>query len=218
MTRPTRDQMAALLRDRPRVLRLIGVYAVAASRRAFREQRSPDGVPWAARYPNQGADPLNIAGAIEDLGTGARIKKRRYDMRPAGVDSGTLRGRVTFEVDGEELRIGSDVPYARRFHEGGIGRQRLDTAVLRNLMEFLRGRRRAARRGARRGARGPRGGVPRTLEERRLGPIFAAARDTGYWETDSKARPFVGLSQRDATDIAEQIEAEAARMPRGGRR
>lgn len=224
MTRATREQMAALLQDRKRVLRVIGVYAVAAASRAFREQRSPDGTPWPQRYPNQAGDPLNVAGAIEDLGTGARIKKRRYDVRPAGVDSGTLRGRLTFEATDDELRVGSDVPYARRFQEGGKSRQRLDTAVLRNLMEFLRGRRRAVRRSAGRAARlagyrvrGARIPVPRTVEERRLGPVFAAARNTGYWETESPARPFVGLSQRDAADIAEQIEADARRIrvPRG---
>lgn len=213
MAKPTRAQMVRLMREPDRILAIIGAYMVAAARRAFVDQREPDtGRKWPQRYPNQDGDTLNVAGALEDLARAPRIKPRRYDVRPAGRDTGALLNRTTFEVTNGELRVGSDVPYARRFHTGGESRQRIDTAIKRNLMEFLRSKRRKAKaRAKREGVLGPRGGVPgtfRSVEERRLGVVFAAG---DYWTTDSPARPFVGLSQRDADDLAEQIQEAASR-------
>lgn len=196
---PTHHQLSALLHGNPdRVLRLIGLVATARSKRCFEEQRAPDGTPWPQRYPNQGADFLNVAGAISDLASGPRIKSRRYEARPAGRDTGDMMNRLTANVAGGELRVGSNVPYAERFHAGGESRQVIDTAIKRHLSEFLRKQRRGRRR---------RGEAGKSIEERRLGPLF----NVREWTTDSQPRPFVGLTQQDAEDIRAEIMGAADR-------
>lgn len=196
---PTAAQIRALMADPQRVLRIVGGVAVARSARCFIEQQAPDGTPWPARYPNQTGDFLNIAGAIEDLRSGTRIKARRYQNRPAGRDTGDLAGRVNYEVAGNSLHVGSDVPYADRFHYGGQSTQAISAIVRDNLRQMLRRKRRSRRRSGQGG---------RSVEEMRLGPLFRAQ----TWTTDSPARPFVGLSRQDMTDLQQLLADAAGRM------
>lgn len=182
---PTREQILRLMADEEVVLSIIGAYSLASAQRAFVDQRSPTGQPWPARYPNQAEDFLNVAGALSDLTTGARIKGRRYDRLPAGRDTGDLIGRLTYEVRPGELAVGSNVPYAKKFQEGGTSSQPIPIT---NLRAFLR--------------RSPRGGV----ERKRLGPVLAAyRRGQRVWTTTSPPRPFVDLGEQDIPDLTEQL-------------
>ncbi len=196
----TRAQIRRLLRDPERVLHLIGVYMVSATRRAFDEQRSPVGAPWLRRYPRQVDYKLNIAGALGDLAEGPRIKGRRYDSRPAGIDTGDMRGRVTYEVRGNELMVGSNVPYARRFHEGGDSHIHLTATMIANLRQVVAKAKKKKRRGQR-------------IPEDRLTAV-AKAFDAGetIWVTTSPPRPLVGLGQQDMADLTEQIHDLAGEM------
>lgn len=201
----TAAQLEALLREPDRVLEIVGHVAMARARRCFSDQRAPDGTPWPPRYPGQDSDPLNVAGALADLASGPRIKPRRYDQRPAGRDTGDLLGRLTFQVAGGELQVGSDVPYAERFHAGGESTQVIDTTIRRNLAQLLRTKRRAAKRRMRDfpGVR-----ITPTVEQRRLGPVFS----TRYWTTTSPARPFVGLNDTDGAEIGAEITRAAGKV------
>lgn len=191
---PTRDQVQRLIADEQTVLSVIGAYAVSAAQRAFIDQRSPTGKAWPARYPNQGEDFLNVAGSLVDMETGARIKGRRYDRLPAGRDTGDLIGRLTYEVRPGELAVGSDVPYARKFQEGGESSQELTASMIRNLEAFLR--------------RKPANGV----ERKRLGPVLASyRRGVRRWVTTSPPRPFAELGEQDVDDLAEQLLETAER-------
>lgn len=212
MAPPTREQLRKLLADPERVLSIIGLHVLTSARRSFRDQVGPDGRPWPARYPNQPEGKfLNTAGALQDLAKGERIKPRRYDKRPAGVDTGELRGRLTFSVDGGELKVGSDVPHARRFHDGGESRIILTQALGQRIADVLRKARGAEKRKAKNASREP----VRTVEELRLGPVLGAIRrGDRVWITTSPPRPFIGLSQDDASDLAESI-AIAARQEAG---
>ena len=206
---PTPHQMHMLLKDPDRILHAIGAYAVARARRSFDEQAAPDGTPWPQRYPNQAEQhTLNVAGAIADLENGDRIKPRRYESRPAGRDSGTMMNRITYEVSGGEVRVGSDVPYARRFQEGGESTQPLNSTIEANLIKVLKkSRTKAKRRARQRGELGPRGGAPPSTEQVRLGPVLGMIRrGEREWVTNSPPRPFVGLSQQDSEDIKQQIK------------
>lgn len=209
---PTRTQYDQLLADPARVMGVIGEIAVARSKRSFKDQTSPDGEPWPHRYPNQSADFLNIAGAIEDLRSGPRIKKRRYDRRPAGRDTGNLVNSITFTVNGTELMVGSNAPYAAKFHFGGSSTQSLGGAVRANLKTLL-GRQRKRRRRAGRTRQGHMGAASqsegRTIEELRLGPLFGRT----SWTTTSPPRPFVGLNDADGIDIALRLATLAAQLP-----
>lgn len=215
--RITRRELEAIKREPDRVLAAIGVHMVAGARKSFREQQAPDGTPWPERYPNQTDDLyLNVAGALQDLRTGTNIKKRRYDKRPAGVDTGELRRRLVYDVRGQELVVGADVPYARRVHFGGESSIPLDAQLIANLAQLLRSKRRSAKRKARRdGTLGVRGGAPLHAEELRLGPVIGKYRSgERTWTTTSEPRPFFGLSQRDEQRLAAAIKTEARRLAR----
>lgn len=205
-----------LTRNPDRILRQIGVVMLAGSQRAFREQRF-GAVVWPKRYPNQPeSETLNIAGAVEDLKSGPRLKSRRYDSRPAGRDTGDLMGRLTAQVRGGLLEVGSDVPYATRFHAGGESRITITNQIKYNLAALLRSKRRGAKRRARAAGGvglGPRGGLSaaaRTLEEKRLGFLF----HVGELVTKSPARPFAGISQEMTGDIEATIRADVERFAR----
>lgn len=207
---PSRRQIEAMLGDPNRVLSVVGAFMVAAAQRAFEEQRAPDGEPWLPRYPNQDALAFNVAGALDDLRESDEVKSRRYDRAPVGVDTGALVASITFDVTGERLLVGTNLPYGRKFHEGGSSPQELTQDLIRNMASFVSKRRRAERRrGEEEGTLGPRGGAP-PMPEDQLGPIFGLWRrgDT-VWVTTSPPRPFVGLTQEDAEDLAQELEALA---------
>jgi phage gpG-like protein len=182
---------------RRRVAEVLGVYLAAAARDSFDRQADPEtGERWPERYQYHPA--LNVAGAIEDLRTGARIKSRRYDRRPAGRDTGTLIGRITHEVRGDEVLVGSDVPYADQFHEGGVSVQVIDEQVRQNLARVLKTKRRAEKRAAKQAGRA----VEPTIEEQRLGPLFGEL----YHETQLHERPFTGAPPETQRDIETEIQ------------
>lgn len=195
----------ALLHSPGKLLKRLGVFMVAQGKRAFAEQRFGSAV-WPKRYPNQpDGESFNVAGAIKDLQSAPRVKDRRYDPRPAGRDEGDLMRRLTYEVSGTALQVGSDVPYAQRFHAGGSSVQDINSTVRRNLTIWLRTVRRGAKRAARRdGTLGPRGGAPRTIEERLMGPLFSQSTHT----TKSPARPFVGIT----SDVESELITEIKRL------
>lgn len=204
-------------RDPDRLLLRIGTVMLAGSQAAFANQRF-GAVVWPERYPNQPAgEKLNLAGAVSDLATGPRIKSRRYDARPAGRDTGDLMGRLTAQVRGGLLEVGSDLPYATRFHAGGESRITITPQIKRNLGILLKAKRREAGREANRRARagqlsgrGPRGGTPKTLEERRLGFLFTV----GELVTKSPARPFAGITREMVGDIESVIKSDLERFGR----
>lgn len=189
-------------------LKRIGVHLVAQAKKAFSEQRF-GAIQWPERYPNQVGGKLNIAGAVDDLKSGPRIKSRRYDARPAGRDTGEMMRRLTFRVAGGALEVGSDVPYAQKFHAGGISRQPLTRDFFRNLAQFLRTKRGGAKRRARHdGTLGPRGGTPKMLEEIRLAWLF----NETYLETKSPPRPFLGFTREILSDITAMMADDLRRF------
>lgn len=192
---------AVLTRQPELLLKRIGVLLVAQAKRAFVLQRF-GAILWPERYPNQTGGKLNVAGAVSDLANGPTIKARRWDARPAGRDTGELMRRLTYRVIGDRLEVGSDVPYAQKFHAGGESVLPITQAVRANLAIWLRRHRKRVRKAARlAGTLGPRGGTPRTFEDRVLGPLFA--RDVLI--TSSPARPFVGLTDETEREIVAEL-------------
>lgn len=188
----------AMLRGEPaRLLNPIGAIMLATAQRAFREQGLGN-VKWPERYPGQ-TPKLNVAGAVADLATGSRIKQRRYEARPAGRDTGEMMNRLTFRVQGNVLQVGSDTPYAAKFHGGGTSSQPVTGAVKSNLAALLRRIRKRNRKAGRGG---------KSIEEQRLGFLFRVTK----LDTSSPARPFVGVTD----DARAQIEDAIASVARAG--
>lgn len=122
------------IRDLSGVLDSVGFFLVSVSQRAFAEQGNPPGSWPARRVPN-------IAGVISDLRHSSRIKDRRFDPRPALVDTGELRRSVWWETHQNGVTIGSYGPaqaYADVQHSGGESEtEEITSDVVKRLREWL---------------------------------------------------------------------------------
>jgi len=104
--------IADLLLGRKKLLQQIGVLMVAESQKAFKAQEF-NGVQWPARGK------INTMGIVSDFAQGKnKPPKRRFDPRPALIDTGALRKSINYKVIGATVKVGSQLHYAD-LHQGG---------------------------------------------------------------------------------------------------
>ncbi len=169
--------------DHSALLKKLGARLVRESKRAFREQKLGE-IGWLQRYPNQGTPHVNVAGVVADLAAGKSVSNRRLDNpRPALKDTGTLQRSLSSEgsvkIEGPlRVSVGTNLPYAQRMHGGGKSTQAVTDEVRTGLTKFLKSKR----------------GKP---YRSRLG--FLYQRDE--LQTESPARPFVGVTPDAADDM-----------------
>jgi len=112
--------------DNPkRVLKQIGILLVGAAQEAFEDQAF-NGRAWDAR-----AVP-NVYGILADLDAGKKPPARRFEDRPALIDTGRLRSSIAFRTLGTHtVEVGTNVDYGDVHQKGGpiesapINRQRV---------------------------------------------------------------------------------------------
>lgn len=110
----------------------VGVELVASSRRAFDQQRGPDGSVWRAR-----AVP-NVAGMVQDFARGrAEPKASRLVGRPALVDTGRLRRSVGYRLEAGRVIPAVGVDYGPKLGEGGESEITITPAVRRAAIRWL---------------------------------------------------------------------------------
>jgi phage gpG-like protein len=172
------------------VLKQIGALAVKTSRDAFREQRFGT-FAWPRRYPNQSEPILNIAGALDDLSKGPRIKDRRFEARPALIDTGQMRRSPTWNVETNwTLAIGTNDPKAAAHQRGDVVTTTITQTMRDNLAAYLKRARRGRNRLSKGGdpARAVAADERLKMVRRRLGFIFKA----DSRKTKLNKRPFLG--------------------------
>lgn len=169
-----------------RTLKRIGTMVTSRIQRRFTDQQAPDGSAWPGRM-----NP-NIPGILSDLARGASIKARRFEDRPAVVDTGHVRQSIAYIVESlDTVKIGTALDYAK-FHQFGLERVIPITKAMKDglaqlLATFRRGSKRAAKRG-----QPPPGRDPSSL-------AFLLRRDEFKFKII--ARPFIGISDQDQADI-----------------
>lgn len=121
-----------------RLMKRLGKEIVAESQKAFRNQSLGE-IQWDERYPNQTSPFINYAGALMDLGKGPSIKSRRFDRRPALIDTGMLLGSIA--VDKQEkpnvIRAGTTREGMAIHQWGGTTRMRITETMIANLEKLL---------------------------------------------------------------------------------
>ena len=126
--------------DLSRVLKAVGELAVSEAQRSFDDQEF-GGQPWQRRYPNQSPFSINVAGVLQDLSESGEVKARRFEGRPAGVDTGQLRTSIASRtVKKGTIEVGSALPYASIVNFGGFSTQPVTKQARRNLARFLKKR------------------------------------------------------------------------------
>lgn len=186
-----------LVKEPARLLKRIGVILLASSQAAFDEQKFGN-VQWPERYAHQARPVLNIAGAIADLSDNDQIKDRRFDPRPAGIDTGALRNSLSPFAGGAmqagyAIQVGSTLPYAALIHGGGDSEPQQLTATVRDNLTLWLEREGTSDRGQ--------------LVKERLGFVYTEEEHV----TEVMARPFIGITDASRLEINEMIEEEVVR-------
>jgi len=181
--------VADLVRDPSPLLKIAGAIMVARSQQAFRNQglEGDDRGGWEPRSVP------NVAGVVADLARGPSVKGRRFQERPALVDTGALRASISFRLIGlDAVEVGSNLPYAGKMQEGGSSTLPINATVAANLSAFLK--------------RAPQW---RTS----LGFLFDKFKKGEDLTVTARARQFVALTDPIREDI---IKAWRARIGRAG--
>jgi phage gpG-like protein len=160
-----------------RALTQIGRMITSRSKKAFPEQRR-FGEAWAPRM-----NP-NIPGIISDLGRGVTVKARRFQERPAVMDTGRLMASIDWViVEPTVVQIGTNLQYASDQQFGGSREIFISGTVRRNARSWL-------------------------LRSSLPAHIVSAL----WWITKSHvfrfailARPFIGVDDQDMADIQEVV-------------
>lgn len=161
----------------------IGIMLVGRQAQAFIHQKRGN-----ARWPARSVP--NLIGLISDLVGGGAIKKRRWEPRPAGVDTSRLSMSLSYDITGpKSVATGSKLPYAAKIHEGGHTSFRVPRELIAPLTKEMR---RARKRGDARMIK--------------LGWLFHFAKEGLSLELDVPARPFATVEDEDWRDIREVSE------------
>jgi len=173
--------------QRPReVMEAIGALMQGRAVAAFRQQRRGSKA-WAPRMVP------NVPGIVRDLNAGGFPKSRRFEPRPAVVDTGLLRNSITWAVgaNGRSVTVGTTVPYAATQNEGGSSDVTLTSGGRRQLTLWLR----------------------RDESARELGIGWLFSKPT--FTVNVRARPFLVIDRDDRRMIIREVEREIERQSRG---
>lgn len=222
-------QLIGRMRDKDALLDAAGALLVRTSQEAFVKQRFGS-IVWPERYAGDTREPfVNVAGIVADFNAGrAEPPQRRFDRRPALMDTGELARSPSYrKVGPDSVEAGSTVPYAALHQRGGESSQPVTRETKERLWGWLKGRREKLRRkvsrqvsGLRRKGAGafvePQAASDAGIRElqqhkalmRRLG--FLMNKNVTELVTKVHARPFVGVTDRDADEIREMVESHVA--------
>lgn len=161
-------------------LKKIGALMLAASQRAFREQKYGK-ITWRPRKVP------NVFGIISDFSKSGNAKppKRRFEATPVLIDTSQLRRTLSFDLVGKDaVEVGSNLPYAGVHNFGGpVESKTVSEEVLLKLEKWMK----------------TKAGRP-WIEKLRF--LFRAEHIGKKLKGKVPARPFVGLTPK----LVEEIE------------
>jgi phage gpG-like protein len=182
------ENLRARLANPVPLMQAVGVYLVGAAQRAFKNQ-GRGGEAWADRsVPNR-------FGILADLQAGKQPPERRWDARPAGVDTGRLRSSIDYRVEGMRVIVGSRLSYASDVQLGGARQVELTPELRSALAAWLRKLSGAAKR-ARKGSY-PAKEARYQAARASFGPLF----HSGVLTADVPARPYLMITDEDRQRI-----------------
>lgn len=182
------DQVRARIKNTRPLLNKIGIQISSVSQDSFKKQSLGE-IKWHQRYPNQSEPFINIAGALSDLNKGSNIKARRFERRPAVMDTGTLQKSIKHRiVSGDTVAIGTVLPYAK-FHQHGLTSVMPVTQTAREKLAKL--------------MKTSRTGKKKNKDAlSKLGFLF----QTDQLKTKIVKRPFIGLTDELQKDIPRTVK------------
>lgn len=164
------ERLREASKDPRPLLEAVGLYLVSQSQGAFRQQ-GRGSVSW------EGRGTPNRIGVLLDLQAGRVPPARRFQARPAAIDTGRLRQSIAYRVSGNTVTVGSSLPYASEVQRGSTKTITLDTGLRRALSDWLRSL----------------SGSQKTAMRKSFGFLF----HTGSLTVTTPPRPFVLLTAQD---------------------
>lgn len=194
------EALEKLAADPRKVLVEVGTHLVKVTGRSFREQQRGPNRWEPRRVPN-------IPGALRDLDVSANVKSRRFQGRPALIDTNQLAKSFAYRfVGNRRIVFGTKVPYANLHQHGGESRIRVTGTMRENLAKWLKKRRGAEKREAKKAE--SEGRKPPDPVSTLFGWIFQVPRG-GEVTFRVKARPFVGFFRDDYKVLQAAIQRHA---------
>lgn len=174
--------------DNPKkALKVIGQLMVSESQKAFREQKFGKEA-WEPRAP------INVYGIIADFAAGkAKPPARRFEPRPALVDTGRLKGPtgIAAKTIGTKIvEVGSNLPYAGVLHHGG----KIESETITEKVQMALGK-----------------WLLKVEDDAifdRLGFLLNKSWRGKKLEGKVPARPFVGITKRTIVDVRQAVGRE----------
>jgi len=120
-----------LLKDRRKVLAALGTVIARDARNAFKMQGIGP-FKWKARSVP------SVAGIVDDMTRSSTPRSRRFEPRPALLNTGRLQKSIAHRVIGKEaVIIGTNVGYGKTHQQGGISSIKVTDKAKKNLKKFL---------------------------------------------------------------------------------
>lgn len=162
-------------------LKQVGALMVAETQQAFRDQKFGDRAWPARKVPN-------VAAIIKDFHEGKKAPpKRRFDPRPALIDTGGMRAKAAFRlISVNVVEAGINDPKASKHHAGGESETLPITETVRTgLASWLKGAGKAWRT--------------------KLGWLLNAKFAGKTLKLRLPARPMVGITKQTIEDVQEAV-------------
>lgn len=191
------EHLRARLANPTPALHAVGLLLVGRAQRTFAEQRA-GGQEW----PERGVP--NRIGILMDLKAGKNPPERRWDARPAGVDTGRLKGSISYRVEANKVVVGSRVAYASDVQLGGPRTIEVSGELRRALAAWLRKLSNASSRA--RKANYPAKEARSQAARAAFGPLF----HRGVLTVDVPPRPFLEIDDEGRNQIRSVVEAYLA--------
>ncbi len=204
------------LADPSRAVRLLGLELASRAKRAFIDQRRGP-FDWKPR-----ANP-NVPGILSDLRRGSNPPERRFQDRPAGIDTGRLMAdlssaRAVTPAGNDSVIVGSKLPYAGLIQFGGEVDIPIDSSLKANIAAYLKRMAGKAKRatGKAFGPVGPGSGDyakaakaegRAAVLQRVLAPLLRKNVTGITWNVAS--RPFVVATDEDLEDFRQMVVGSA---------
>lgn len=179
---------------RERVMKGLGGLALSYAQQAF-DRQALGSEQWAARYPKQTGAKVNIAGVVSDFLAGKRTPpERRFQDRPAGIDTGLLRRSLTpskaLKTHGFMVEVGSAQQNASAVQFGARQEQHLTKSFVELLAAWMK----KSRGNIKRAKKVSQPITAKDAAIQKLGFLFGLAKKGKPLVTQSGARPYLGVT------------------------
>lgn len=185
------------------ILKGVGGFLLASAQKAFKDQALGE-KRWPERYPRQKEPFANIAGIVADFLEGRKQPpERRFQRRPAGIDTGELLRSLTpgrsMKTETKAVVVGSNVKHAAKVHFGGESKQTLTKDFKDALGEYLKKSRRRTKTAKKKSQ-------PMTARDAASSKLgFLMNKKRTELLTKSAARPYLGVTKEVEDKIVDYV-------------